>query len=487
MMQCVLGWAVATALFFGLVAILGGPTSNDASESFYSTWALAHGDATCVYPGQSADDYAFLPDYQAGPHIAPGWVIVSAGAAAGLRIGHSLPFPSSSAMSPNCSKAYLAMYRWAGQARTLLPTLGLGYLSWFGLLGGFVALLRASGRGRTRWEVLGVVLLSVIPVVWMPLLDEFHPQDLLAMGLALGGMACVLRGRWTSAGVLFAGAVLTHQFTLLVLVPVMVIIPSEGRRRFVASGLIAAAVVSAPLLITGSRGALSAMVFGSGDNASYGGTVLWETGIRGHPLIFFSRFLPIIIAIALAWWSRRRLGEKALDPVPFVSLLAVTLSLRIVFEQGLFGYKFLALAVMLLALDVISGRIREATVVWLALVTLAFNPVPAGLAFNARSFGTPLNRDLAAIFIGFALMVLLVEALRRRVHPWIALGVFIAVLAFGNWPLDAQRSVWPLWLWQTILVSSGVVLAATPFLRRISEEASAASRLRLAKVSQSVH
>jgi hypothetical protein len=147
-----------------------------------------------------------------------------------------------------------------------------------------------------------------------------------------------------------------------------------------------------------------------------------------------------------------------------ISLLATTLSLRLVFEQGLFGYKFLALAVMVLVLDLVAGRIRELTLVWLALVTLVFNPVPAGLAFNARSFGGQLYADLAPALIIVGIAVFLAQALRGRFCWWLLCGLIIAVAAFANVPLDVARSPWPIWVWQVILLSSGVGLAVSPLL-----------------------
>src|SRR6516164_4993817 len=48
--HCVLAWILATIVFLGMIALLGGPTANDSGESLYSTWAIAHGDFGCAYP-----------------------------------------------------------------------------------------------------------------------------------------------------------------------------------------------------------------------------------------------------------------------------------------------------------------------------------------------------------------------------------------------------------------------------------------------------
>ncbi|MGH3733374.1 MAG: hypothetical protein ACRDVC_08390, partial [Acidimicrobiales bacterium] len=43
-MWCIIGWFGASVVFYGLLALLGGPAEGDASETVYSTWSLAHGD-----------------------------------------------------------------------------------------------------------------------------------------------------------------------------------------------------------------------------------------------------------------------------------------------------------------------------------------------------------------------------------------------------------------------------------------------------------
>ena len=145
------------------------------------------------------------------------------------------PFPSQHALGASCGNAYNAMYRWAAGTLSLVPTLGLGYVSWFVLLAGFIAVLRASGRGRSGFEAAGVILLAVVPVVWGALIQYYHPEDLLAMGLALGGVACSLRRKWVWAGLLLGLAVTSQQFSLLILAPLVVVVPGSQRLRLIAS------------------------------------------------------------------------------------------------------------------------------------------------------------------------------------------------------------------------------------------------------------
>ena len=212
------------------------------------------------------------------------------------------------------------------------------------------------------------------------------------------------------------------------------------------------------------------MVIGTGDSLSFGGTVLWELRLHGPVLVSLSRMLPILVAIALAWWALRRLGPRVLEPIPLISLVATSLSMRLVFEEGLFGYKFMALAVMLVILAVVQGRVRGRLIAWLALVTLAFDPVPVGYAINARSWGYHVASALPLICIAIVLLLIVWDALHRRIRWYLVAWFAIAAWAFLQWPLwspDSLRAPFPKWFWQVVLLSTGVVMAVGPLVREM--------------------
>jgi len=464
--HCVLAWVLGTIVFLGMVALMGGPASNDSGESLYSTWAIAHGDFGCAYPHVTqALAQNYLPIYLPGPHVPPLWPLVSGVIAAAGGIGGSAPFPSAHALGPGCNSVYPALFAWAHSNRTLWPTLGIGYLSWFALLSGVIAVVRASGRGRRGWEALAVLLVAMAPVVWEPILDEFHPQDLLAMGLILGGIACFQRRWWAWSGVLLGLAVASHQFALLVLLPLFILAP--GNRRWRLAGLAAGAwcLIGLPFVATGGRNALNGLIVGTGDWFTFGGTVLWETGLRGHSLVFASRVLPILACVAIAWWARHRLGSRVFEPAILLSLLATTLSLRLVFEQGLFGYKFMALAVMLIVLCVVRRRRMGETLTWLALVTLASEPIPLGLAFNARTWGHSAAVALPVVAAAAIFGLIIWDACHRRVRWYLVAGLLVTLLAFVPWPWTAElRPLSLVWLVQILLVPPGIALAVEPMV-----------------------
>jgi len=95
-------------------------------------------------------------------------------------------------------------------------------------------------------------------------------------------------------------------------------------------------------------------------------------------LFVISRVLPIALSMTLAWWAVRRLGPDVLEPVPMLSVIATSLCFRLVFEENLFGYYFMAVAVALVLLEIMQGRISVYLVGWVALNALYFYPLPWG-------------------------------------------------------------------------------------------------------------
>ena len=462
---CALGWLVAIAVFMGLVRILGGPSEGDAAESLYSTWAIAHGHLSCAYP--PASTFRFPAIAGPGPFIAPLWPLLSGAFDAITRIGHNVPFPSQAALGPHCSTASAAMYKWSVRSGSALNSIRLGYLSWLFLMAGVIAMLRASGRGRCGWEPMALVLMACVPAVWMPLVTFFHPQDIVAMGLALCGLACARRSWWVWAGIFLALAITTQQFALLVFAPLLVLAPPNRRLTFVKAAVATAAFVVGPFLAVAGRRAIGPVLLGSGNNVGYEGTLLRELHLHGTPLLLASRVLPIVVSMVLARWALRRLGPVALEPVPLVSLIAVSLSLRLVFDQNLFGYYFMALAVSLVILDVVCGRVRGQLIAWLAAVTLAFNPVPWGFLSNGTSWGFEAHEDLPLVFMTVALLLIVSDVVRRRIRWYLVTWLVLVALAFSNlppWATTPLRHALPTWVWQVVLVPTGAALALGPLL-----------------------
>jgi len=372
---CVVGWICVVALMIVVATLWGGPTSADAPAPDNTTWLIAHGDFGCAYPPAASVVYQTT---------APLYPLVSGALAAVARIGHGLTFPSSAQLGATCSKATAAIYQWSFHSRALASTLRLGYLSWLALLAGVVLLIRTLGKGGTRLEIATIALVACLPSVYLPLLQYFHPEDLLATGLALVGVAFVLRDRWLVAGFVLGLAVLSQQFTLLFLIPLLVVAPRTRLLRFVGGTACSIAIIGVPLLAITSGRALTAIVVGTGDVGSTGVTFY---GIPLHDSFALGtlRLIPIALCAIIAWWALRRLGERTLEPVALLALLALSLALRLAFEVSLYGYYLMSVSVLILLVEIAVGRINVTFVVWTGVAT--WTTIGGGLVDHARFAG----------------------------------------------------------------------------------------------------
>jgi hypothetical protein len=393
--RCVIGWVLATALFLGCASIWYDATvPDDATESIVPAVAITHGVFRCAYPPVSVLDPA-----TGASSVPPLYPLMVAATMAVTRIG-SNDIPQYASTPSGCSRESIQALRRDYSVRSLLL---FGLLGWPFLLGGFVLLLRAAGRGRSRWEVLGACLLACTPAVLDTFIAYFHPEDMIAMGLILAGLAAVLRSRWLVAGLCIGLACCAKQYSLLAAVPLLFAAPRRERWRFLLAVVGVAAVVLMPLWIAMGRGMIEATL---GVHATPKGspTFVGRLHLHGVALVAVSRALPLAVAGAAAAWARSRLKSALYQPQPLVALVALSLALRLVFEVNLFSYYFMATAVALIALDVVSGRIRVETIGWIAVAMAFFPPAFDPLVLVVER--DPIAVELPLVLCGLALAAL---------------------------------------------------------------------------------
>jgi hypothetical protein len=400
--RCVLGWVVATGLFLACVSLWYSPFISDEAESLVPAAAIEAGSLHCAYPA---------PVESSVPPLFP---LITAGVMEVTRIG------TNEASAYLYTGAHCAAPVSGASNRTFSakqPLYLLGFIAWPFLLAGFVALLRAAGRGRSRYEFLGVCVLACTPAVADPLIDFFHPEDMVAMGLILLGLAAAIRQRWVGAAICIGLAVCTKQYALLALVPLLVAAPRRERWRFLVAVVAVAAAVLVPVVLLVGRGALDAI---AAVHATPGGSVtaVGQLHLHGWELVAASRVLPLALAAAMAAWARSRLGTALYRPLPLVAILAASLALRLVFEVNLFGYYFMATAVALVALDVVIGRLRIETIGWILVVAAFYAPYFEPLVLIAGRDALIVQPVLT--LSGLALAVLPLYRLCAREEPVLA-------------------------------------------------------------------
>ncbi len=452
---CALGWLASTAVFVAIVQLFGGPAPGDAVFSTPSTWAIAHGQLGCAFP----------PGHIL---IAPLYPFLSGGVAAIAHIGYAVPFPARTALGPHCDSADSVISGWSVRAGALTNTLRVGYVGWLALLGGIVSFLRASGRGRCGWEPATLLVAACLPPVWLCLVEYFHPQDLVAMGLALGAMACARRDSWVAAGILVTFAILSQQFAVLIAVPLLVLAPATRRRTFLAAASATAVLAILLLVMLTSSVAVGLALEGTG-NTGGTGTVLSTLHLHDAVLVICSRGFPIALSFLLSWWVLRRLGaNSALQSSVLFSVVALSLGFRLVFEQALFGYYFLAVVVMLVLLEVVAGHIRESFVCWLAMVTVVYlvGPTTSQEVLRRSTWGHDVELALTPVVVLMAVLVIAIRIGRRgpRRDHLVWIGLLVGVMLAWPSTSDPFNGHLPTAFWQVVLVSLGLVLSVKPLL-----------------------
>jgi hypothetical protein len=347
---------LATGLFFLSLAFWNRSVVLDVVESNVPIVAIEQGAPQCAYP---AHHWTAVP---------PLYSSIAAGLISATGIGKSDISPSQTPIL-NCHRLAHQNSRFPA-----LPLVLIGTTGWFVIIAGFISLMAATGRARTRWEILGLGLMAVTPAIASALVRYLHPEDLFAMGFILAASAAAIRSRWLAAGVCIGIAFSFKQYALLPAVPLMIAAPRGKRLRFGLGAIGSVVAIFIPFEMTMGRGVFEVMR-GTDATPSFDGTaLLGQLGIHGTLLVLISRGLPLLGAAAAAVWARSRLGSEVSRPQPLIALIAISLVLRLVFEVNIFSYYFLATSVILIALDIVMGRIRLETICWIMALAAFFPP-----------------------------------------------------------------------------------------------------------------
>ncbi len=259
----------------------------------------------------------------------------------------------------------------------------LGVAGWLVLAVGGLALLSAAGAASAAREAGLLAFLVVLPAASSAIVQLYHPQDIVSLGLALGAMALVLKRQWIAAGALFGLAVLTKQYALLLLLPALAAAPGTGPRLRVGA---AAAVVFAagigPFFVSAPHATLANFSGFSAGGAVSGFTVLSLSGVTGAAASAVARDAPVVFALGACIWSVRR-GAWADRPVVFVAHALACLGGRLVFESVIFPYYLLASSVLFFLLDLVAQRAPQRSLVWCATAAFFVALSPGNRAVDA--------------------------------------------------------------------------------------------------------
>ncbi|HVA04543.1 MAG TPA: hypothetical protein VMU64_12465 [Acidimicrobiales bacterium] len=376
----------ALGTFIGIVTLRGGPSTGDAYGVTNPATALADGDLH----GAAKDSVLPQP---------PGYALLASPFVLAFRPLIGSPTWCDGRVTavtrlllPWCAPDQLSTHRWYRSQAVL------GLLAWVVFVFGSVSLLRVSGAGGGWAEALLVIVLAAIPAAGDSIIETFHPQDLVSVGLGCAGLAQALRRRWAATGVLFGIAFLCKQFALLPLVAVLVAAPGWPQRARVT--LPALAVVGCGILPfvavdpSGTWSTLSAVDAGVVKLST--GTVVGMANLNESTKLLIARDGPVVLALVMSVWARWRVGNRLLSPVALIGLATACLAGRLVAEVWFASYYLLAVSVGLLVLDLASRRLPVASFLWIA-VTGALVEQNGGLPTSHTAAYLAFAASLAAV------------------------------------------------------------------------------------------
>jgi len=232
-------------------------------------------------------------------------------------------------------------------------------------------------------ERLGIIvwrraLLSVVEgvLLWNVVVLWGHPEDAVAVALALYGVLSAFDGRWAKVGWLL-GAAFAVQALVVVVFPLLLFL--GGRRRvpgLVVRGVVPAAVVTLPPLVADVHRTVHAIVtqpmlpfFNHQTPWTFLAPKLGGVGpaamVGSGPM----RVVALALAVGLGWWARRW-PEK---PEMIVWTVAVALALRCYTESVMTSYYVWPA----LAVGVVIAARRSAWCFGLAVVAAVMTTVTA--------------------------------------------------------------------------------------------------------------
>jgi hypothetical protein len=96
--------------------------------------------------------------------------------------------------------------------------------------------------------------------------------------------------------------------------------------------------------------------------------------------------------------------------------------------------------------------------------------VPSGFSNNGQLWGVEAREDLPIIFMSIVVLLLASDVLRGRIRWYRVAWLIVAIVAFVNippWALEPLRKPLPNWFWQIALLPPGMWLAAGPLVRSV--------------------
>lgn len=346
---------------------------NDLFRSYLNASQVAHGHFGSIYEAQNGSNYVEFPGILAV--FAPFGAFSSSFHTAAFEVTqHGLvPLPTSLFGLHGYALHYVNPVEiFSGNAIYVLRSGWVEVVDPFALLLSCSVLfasdalaqhLDVTKQRRALLIVVEAILLWNVTILWG------HPEDAVAVALAMYSLILALKGRFGGSGWLFGGAVVFQPLVLLIL-PVLFAI--GGRRRMLPFGIrtVLPSVVALSVPLAAGFGPTTHAVLDQPTSFTINHVTPW-TSLSPHlgygevaagPI----RILAILLAVALGIWANKRWLQRA-DLLVWSCSLA--LALRIYTDSVMTPYYSWAPLAFAVVVAARRSRERFAIAITLAVVT----------------------------------------------------------------------------------------------------------------------
>jgi hypothetical protein len=228
-----------------------------------------------------------------------------------------------------------------------------------------------AGRLQVSQTRRVVLLVAEAVILWNVTVFWGHPEDPVAVALAIYALIFAMDERFTRAGWLF-GAALAFQPLVVVMFPVLLFLGGKDRASgLIVRGVVPAVVVTVAPLVANFHDTVHALVtqptfpYNTHSNHQTPWTFLAQNLGGGAVGAGPMRIAVLALAIGVGWWARRWRNR----PEMLAWAVAVTLALRLCFEVTMTDYYIWPALAVGLVVAARCSQLRFAVSIAVAILT----------------------------------------------------------------------------------------------------------------------
>lgn len=257
--------------------------------------------------------------------------------------GASWPFQSSPPGYPLYVTPFFNLTKGAIGTGPAFKAPGFASYLWLGIAMVFASRAARVPRRSVR-ELVGLALaVGSVPVIAC-VNEWWHPQDIFALALTMGGYAAITRRKVWLAAVLFGFALLSRQWAISIIAVIFCMVDAEDRKKLIVGVGGICIVFTLPFLIANPSDTFKGI---AGGPVSYRATTIPGRLATGSMYVraLLSRIGPLVGTAATCLYLLHR--KVRYDPVIALWAMTVSMAARYVLDSAGYVYYLAPLAAML--------------------------------------------------------------------------------------------------------------------------------------------